>query len=139
MDKKAFADNMRELAANDTIRSKAARMREVIDEIEAALAAGVPRSLVIKELSKQGLEMTPATFETTLKRIRQKRVKSFPTLIEHQREVSKDTPRENEENEHSNGISSDPAELDKIFKQNHNIAELAREYRLSQKSQKEKK
>ena len=75
MDRKAIAERLRALASDDKKRSKAARLRDVIDDVEAALAAGVPRASVVEELTKHGLEMTLATFETTLKRIRQKRGK----------------------------------------------------------------
>lgn len=79
MDRKAIAERLRALASDDKKRSKAARLRDVIDDVEAALAAGVSRASVVEELSKHGLEMTLATFETTLKRIRQKRGKASIT------------------------------------------------------------
>lgn len=75
MDKKAIAERLRALASDDKKRSKAARLRDVIDDVETALAAGVPRALVVEELTKHGLEMKLATFETTLQRIRKKRGK----------------------------------------------------------------
>ncbi|WP_081082382.1 hypothetical protein [Burkholderia diffusa] len=73
MDKKTVAERLRALASDDKKRSKAARLRDVIDDVEATLAAGVSRSDVVEELAKHGLEMTLTTFETTLRRIRQKR------------------------------------------------------------------
>jgi hypothetical protein len=53
----------------------------VIDDVEFALAAGVTRSSVLEELAAHGLEMTLATFDTTLKRIRQKRNKTSITSL----------------------------------------------------------
>jgi hypothetical protein len=70
MDKQAVSEQLRALARDDLKRSKAARLRDVIDEVEMALAAGVPRADVLAVLNAQGLDMTLATFETTLKRIR---------------------------------------------------------------------
>ncbi|WP_088569759.1 hypothetical protein [Xylella fastidiosa] len=75
MDRKAIAERLRALASDDKNRSKTARLRDVIDDVEAALSAGVPRSSVLNELEAQGLQMSIATFETTLRRIRQKRRK----------------------------------------------------------------
>ena len=73
MDKNALAQGLRALAADDSRRSKAARFRDVFDDVEVALAAGVPRSAVIEELTKHGLNMTLATFQTNLHRLRLKR------------------------------------------------------------------
>lgn len=72
MDREAVAASLKRLAT-DPRRPKAAQLRDVIEHVEAALAAGVSRSLVLQELKSHGLEMTLATFETTLRRIRAKR------------------------------------------------------------------
>lgn len=79
MDKKVASERLRALAADDRKRSKAARLRDVIDDVEATLAAGVSRADVVTELAALGLDMSLATFETTLKRIRQKRGKASPS------------------------------------------------------------
>ena len=80
MDKSAVSQRLKALAADDKKRSKAARLRDVIEDVEAALAAGVPRQDVLDELNSLGLDMNLATFETTLKRIRAKqKVNPFPT------------------------------------------------------------
>ena len=47
----------------------------VIDDIETSLSAGVPMQYIVDELVACGLEITLATFKTTLKRIRKKRGK----------------------------------------------------------------
>ena len=75
MDRKIASERLRALAANDEKRSTASRLLDVIDDIEAALAAGVSRSAVIEELATLGLEMKPETFYSALKRIRKKRGK----------------------------------------------------------------
>ena len=71
MDIKATAERLRALASGDTKRSKAAQLRDVINDVEVALAAGVSRSAVIEELAKQGLTMTLVSFATPLTRLRQ--------------------------------------------------------------------
>jgi hypothetical protein len=73
MDKVAIAQRLRALASDDNRRSKTARLRDVLDDVETALAAGVPRSAVLETLAQHGLDMTLATFETTLRRLRRKR------------------------------------------------------------------
>ncbi len=75
MDRKIASERLRALATNDEKRSTASRLLDVIDDIEAALAAGVSRSAVIEELATLGLEMKPETFYSALKRIRKKRGK----------------------------------------------------------------
>ena len=47
----------------------------VIDDIETSLSAGVSMQYIVDELVACGLEITLATFKTTLKRIRKKRGK----------------------------------------------------------------
>jgi hypothetical protein len=79
MDKQLASERLRALASDDKKRSKAARLRDVIDDVETALLAGVTRAAVIEELARLGLEMSLATFETTLKRIRKKRESASPT------------------------------------------------------------
>ena len=124
MDRKAIIQRLRALASDDKKRSKAARLRDVIDDVEATLAAGIPRATVIEELANNGLEMTLATFETTLKRLRQKRGK---TSVTAQKTVSRSygkpeaptatPPIVETDNEAASPVvgSHDPAELDKII------------------------
>jgi hypothetical protein len=72
MDKTLATKRLRALALDDACRPMAARLRDVIDDVEAALAAGVTRVRVLEELRGLGLDMSLATFETTLRRIRAK-------------------------------------------------------------------
>lgn len=134
MDRKAIAERLRALASDDKKRSKAARLRDVIDDVEAALSAGVPRSSVVDELAAQGLQMSLATFETTLKRIRQKRGKpqitSVSPVIPSKGQPAK--PREappivEPEIESDSVIGShNPADLDKIIGSKPDLAALAK-------------
>jgi hypothetical protein len=73
MDKQSVAERLRALATDDQRRSKAARLRDVLDDVEMALAAGARRADVLAELEAQGLRMSLSTFETTLKRLRANR------------------------------------------------------------------
>lgn len=134
MDRKAIAERLRALASDDKKRSKAARLRDVIDDVEAALAAGVPRSSVVDELAAQGLEMSLATFETTLKRIRLKRGKPQITpvssVIPSQGKPAKPSeapPVVEPETESDSVIGShNPADLDKIIGSKPDLAALAK-------------
>ena len=73
MTKTSVADVLRELAKGDKSRSETARLRDVIDEVEAALAAGVSRSAVLEALHGQGFTMTLKSFESALYRISKQR------------------------------------------------------------------
>ncbi|MEQ7770327.1 hypothetical protein [Xanthomonas hortorum] len=68
-----MADVLRELAKGDKSRSETARLRDVIDEVEAAITAGVSRSAVLEALHGQGFTMTLKSFESALYRIRKQR------------------------------------------------------------------
>ena len=80
MTKKTLIEQLEALASDDAERSKAARLRDIIDAVEASLAAGVTRASVVKKLSENGLEMTLGTFNTELHRIRKKRGKPSARL-----------------------------------------------------------
>lgn len=135
MDRKAIAERLRALACDDKKRSKAARLRDVIDDVEIALAAGVPRSLVVKELAAHGLEMTLATFETTLKRIRQKHAKQSITTVKPDSQAQGQPAKPGEappvvnaesETESCSIGSHSPADLDKIIGSKPDLAALAK-------------
>lgn len=75
MKKPSIADALRALATDDTARSETARLKDIIDDIEAALSAGVSRAAVLKTLHDQGFTMTAKSFESALYRIRKQRSK----------------------------------------------------------------
>lgn len=129
MDKKAIAERLRALASDDMKRSKAARLRDVIDDVEAALAAGVPRSSVVDELSKHGLNMTLATFETTLKRIRQKRKAVITKTASHSNQSPSISPvptTESTQQDAAESASHNPADIDTIIGNTPDLAALAK-------------
>ena len=81
MSKKILVEQLSVLASDDTKRSKAARLRDIIDEVEATLATGITRAEVVKKLSENGLEMALATFNAELQKIRNKKGKHSVTPV----------------------------------------------------------
>jgi len=65
-------DALRRLASSDG-RSKAARFRDVFDDVQAALVAGATRDRVREELARHGLVFTHQTFNLMLARLRKER------------------------------------------------------------------
>lgn len=69
-----LASSLRSLVkSDDSGRSEAARLRDVYDEIEAAIASGVSLDKLHQNLLEHGFTMTKRGFETALYRIRKKR------------------------------------------------------------------
>lgn len=54
-------------------RSDTARLREVLDDIEHALAAGASHHAVLETLHSQGFSLTLSSFQSTLARLRRER------------------------------------------------------------------
>ena len=73
MQKNSVAAVLRALATGDKARSETARLRDVVDEVEAALSAGVSRAAILEALHGQGFTMTLKSFESALYRIRKQR------------------------------------------------------------------
>lgn len=59
--------------AQGTARSKAARLREIIDEVEAAKKSGLGHKQIVAILESRGLSFTLGSFEITLHRIQKNR------------------------------------------------------------------
>jgi|GEM_PF-899683 len=149
MSKKILVEQLRTLASDDAKRSKAARLRDVIDEVEATLAAGITRAEVVKKLSENGLEMALATFNSELQKIRKKRGKpSVNSVKSNSRLVTKtiqpvnkpsDTELDDDE-EPPLVVSHDPRDIDAIMRSTPDLeyyAKIAREHR-KQEKEKEK-
>lgn len=81
MDLNEINERLRALACDDMRRSEIARLRDVYDNVEAALQAGVKQADVLSELREAGFNMTIATFKSALQRIRKQRLasKTLPT------------------------------------------------------------
>lgn len=73
---KDVGEALRSLAKDDSARSETARLRDIFDEVEAALAKGVRREAVLATLHAKGFTMSPAGFKTALQRIRKERSKA---------------------------------------------------------------
>jgi hypothetical protein len=70
MDRDKVAATLQNLARTSPNRSKAARLRLVLEDIHTAIEAGVPSREIIAALAENGLVMSPKTFHGTLYRIR---------------------------------------------------------------------
>jgi hypothetical protein len=139
MDKKTAAERLRSLATDNGKRSKAARLRDIFDDVEMALAAGAKRADVLAELHTLGLAMSLSTFETTLRRLREKRRQHLalgrltqpygaPAPAPVTTSVFQPSLAEN-----TATSSHDPADLDRIVKTRPDLAALARIAKRSKK------
>ena len=73
MPKTNIVDELRALATSAEKRPDTARLRDIFNDVEAVLTAGVSRAEVHKTLQKYGFKMTLRGFETALYRIRKQR------------------------------------------------------------------
>lgn len=73
MQENSIVDALRALATSSETRPETARLRDIFNDVEAALAVGVSRAEVHKTLQKYGFKMTLRGFETALYRIRKQR------------------------------------------------------------------
>ena len=62
--------SLRELAGGTKHRSQTARLRQIIKEVEKAIAAGVRQTAIVEVLNAQGFTFTANSFGTALWRIR---------------------------------------------------------------------
>lgn len=79
MEKNSVAEALNALATSNENRSKTARLRDVFDEVERALDAGVRREVVLQSLNDNGLDMGMKSFESAIYRLRKER-KNDPGL-----------------------------------------------------------
>lgn len=71
---------MRSYSPDRTV-NKTARLREVFDDIEATLKAGVSQATVLNELHDLGFTMKMASFKSALQRIRKERNTSTKSAL----------------------------------------------------------
>ncbi|HHU9433225.1 TPA: hypothetical protein ACUK7H_004914 [Escherichia coli] len=133
MTKTSVADVLRELAKGDKSRSETARLRDVIDEVEAALAAGVSRSAVLEALHGQGFTMTLKSFESALYRIRKQRGQGAagvpaapaPAPLRHDEKPPASPPAENaREGDRPKTRITNPADVRKARKRDIDLESL---------------
>lgn len=73
MEKNSVAEALNALATSNENRSQTARLRDVFDEVENALKAGVRREIVLQSLNDNGLSMNMKSFESAIYRLRKER------------------------------------------------------------------
>ena len=88
MDRSPAEKALLALAKEDAGRTKTARLREMLDTIEATKRAGVSNARIVETLNAQGFDLTLKTFETTLYRIRKKQTKQTPAALGHDQKVT---------------------------------------------------
>ena len=121
MDSRNLASSLQELASTSKGGSKAAQLRRVLDDVEAALAAGVPHATLLETLKRHGLDMTAGTFKVTLSRLRAQRSRRATSPINASTAPAPTTPTET-----AHVPSHDPADLDKIFRSQPDMNALAK-------------
>lgn len=73
MTSNSVAEVLQALAKGDKARSETARLRDVFDEVETAINAGVSRAAILAALHDKGFSMGMRSFESALYRIRKER------------------------------------------------------------------
>lgn len=64
------SDQLNALATTSSKRSKTARLKDLMPDIDHAMQSGVPRSEILQILSASGLEMTMSYFDVARRRIK---------------------------------------------------------------------
>jgi len=145
MDKKGLSERLKSVSGDDSKRSNSALLRDVIDDVEAALSAGVSRSVVVDELAAFGLAMSLSAFDTALHRIRKKKGNLSVTPVKSNNQsitkimppVSKPSVVELEDDsEPPLVVSHDPRDIDAIMRSTPDLEYYARVYRESKRNKK---
>lgn len=119
MDLKAATETLTSLTASSQRRTKTALLRSMLDQVEAAFAAGLTHATVLESLNQHGLDMNLATFEVTIRRLRTQKAKrvsvSPPPSHPSPSPSPAPLPPSAAEPKAPQG-SLDPADLDAIFR-----------------------
>ncbi|WP_434152220.1 hypothetical protein ACR2R6_23450 (plasmid) [Methylocaldum gracile subsp. desertum] len=86
MTKKNASDALRKLAAGTAARSATAMLRDIFDDIENAMRAGVRRKAILETLQEEGFKITFKSFESAIYRIRKQRKKAANKGVANQQE-----------------------------------------------------
>ena len=113
MDHKAASESLLSLACDSKMRSKTAQLRDLLDQVERAFAAGVTHAAVLDSLNHHGLDMTLGTFEVIVRRLRAQKAKR--SLTQSNTLPSRSPSPIPADPSPSQG-SHDPADLDQIFR-----------------------
>ena len=65
------------LISDGQAKTETARLRDVFDDVEAALKAGIKHEGILAVLHAKGFKMTKASFNSAVQRIRQERIKKI--------------------------------------------------------------
>lgn len=117
MDLEAATQTLTSLTASSQRRTKTALLRSMLDQVEAAFAAGLTHATVLESLNKHGLDMNLATFEVTIRRLRTQKAKraSVSQPPSHPSPSPAPLPPTAAKPKAPQG-SLDPADLDAIFR-----------------------
>lgn len=83
-----------QLAARPPKPSKAAQIRQLLPEIEAAQAAGASRKEIVEALRNSGLDVSMKTFSTALARARRKRTQRAHNPQQQSQTKQEDPPQQ---------------------------------------------
>lgn len=122
MTKLTIQERLQALAKGDDKRSKAGRLRDVYPDVEAAISSGVSHEVIVEALKEGGLNMSIASFRSTLQRIRENQPRSS-LKTENVRasnsapgELTTAKPHKHVETPDAEPVAShDPKEIDKII------------------------
>lgn len=73
MTQSSLSETLKQMAKDHESRSNTDRLRDVFDEVQAALAAGVSRAAVLQAINADGIKISLATFDNAMHRIRKER------------------------------------------------------------------
>lgn len=110
-----IAKLIRDMANDDVHRSEAARLRDLVDEIEVAIQAGVSHASIHKILLTHGFTMQLNSFTTMLGRIRKRR-RTKPATHAGNSEQSHRLPSVEASTEKDAPENFGPGEIAKIVK-----------------------
>lgn len=142
MSQNQLTARLRELATSDDKRSKTARLREAMPDVENTLAAGVKIETVLEALNENGFNLSLGSFKTMLYRLRLERggkpqlTTTVAATIEPEakqkpvqqkpRPTYQPPPQDVEEEEQDNQTSTNPADIDKIISSTPDLDALAK-------------
>ena len=141
MNKDEISRQLKTLASSDDKRPKAARLRDVFDDVELALQSGVTRALVVETLKANGLSMTLKSFDSAVARIRAKRrhglqpARRTSEFAQLATGIESTSVSEQLHQEHDAGqVSHNPAALDAIIANKPDLSALAKLAKSKRKS-----
>lgn len=127
MSNEAISDQLEKLATSqDDTRNKTARLREVFNDVETAIAAGVPYTKIVETLKVNGLDFTPKRLGAALTKIRRQKIARKQPNARQSKDprsesgTPKDPPQIDTDNAHK------PSALDQIMSSTPDLSALAK-------------